>query len=97
MSFAILNEDSDSGYFYSASSSPSLLRGAPNYSIDTVSGLTHAKALQAPVSEGLAQGLYMTARVGFDPPTLRMQGTKLTTEPPCSVVSVHIVEAESCQ
>jgi len=28
-----------SGYFYSASSSPLLLRGAPNYSIDTVSEL----------------------------------------------------------
>src|SRR6218665_922909 len=29
-----------SGYFYSAFSSPLLLRGAPNYSIDTVSKLT---------------------------------------------------------
>jgi len=29
-----------SGYFYGASSSPLLLRGAPDYSIDTVSELT---------------------------------------------------------
>jgi len=29
------------GYFYSASSSPLLLRGAPVYSIDTVSELAH--------------------------------------------------------
>jgi len=29
-----------SGYFYSASSSPLLLRGAPDYSIDTVAELT---------------------------------------------------------
>jgi len=34
------------------------------------------------MSEGLAQGSYMAARVGFKPATLRMQGTKLTTEPP---------------
>ena len=30
------------GYFFSALSSPLLLRGAPDYSIDTVSDLTHA-------------------------------------------------------
>jgi len=29
----------------------------------------HAKALQAAVSEGLAQGCYMVVRVGFKPPT----------------------------
>src|SRR6218665_1581702 len=33
-----------SGYFYSASSSPLLLRGAPDYCIDTVSELTHRSA-----------------------------------------------------
>jgi len=33
-----------SGYFYSASSSPLLLRGAPDYSIDTVSELTRRSA-----------------------------------------------------
>jgi len=31
-------------YFYSASSSPLLLRGAPDYSIDTVSELTSQSA-----------------------------------------------------
>src|SRR6218665_2044590 len=34
-----------SGYFYSASSSPLLLRDAPDYSIDTVSELTRRSAL----------------------------------------------------
>jgi len=44
-----------SGYFYSASSNPLLLRGAPVYSIDTVLELArlHAEALQATASEGL--------------------------------------------
>jgi len=54
----------NSGYFYSASSSPLLFRGAPDYSIDTVSGF-HAEALQATVSEELALGPYVVARVGF--------------------------------
>src|SRR6218665_1738402 len=34
----------DSGYFYSASSSPLLLRGVIDYSIDTVSELTYRRA-----------------------------------------------------
>ena len=41
--------------------------------------------IQATMSEGLAQGQYMAARVGFEPATLQMQGTKLTTEPPRSL------------
>jgi len=49
-------------YFYSASSSPLLLRVARDYSTDTVSKLTCRRQL----SEGLAQGLYMAARVGFN-------------------------------
>ena len=32
--------------------------------------------------EGLAQDLYVATRVGFEPETLRMQGTELTTEAP---------------
>ena len=57
-----------SGYFYSTSSSPLLLRGAP-------------EALQATVSEGLAHDPYVVSRVGFEPATLRTQGPELTTEP----------------
>jgi len=33
-----------SRYFYSASSSPLLIRGAPDYSIDTVSEITRRSA-----------------------------------------------------
>ena len=34
------------------------------------------------MSEGVAQGPYLEARVRFEPATLRTQGTKPTTEPP---------------
>ena len=33
------------------------------------------------MSEELAQGPYVVARVGFEPATLRTQSTELTTEP----------------
>ena len=35
------------------------------------------------MSKGLALGLYLAARVGFEPATLWTQGSELTTEPPC--------------
>ena len=47
-----------SGYFYSSSSYPLLLRGAPDYSIDTMSKF-HSEAPQASASGGLAQGPYV--------------------------------------
>jgi len=53
------------GYFYSTSSSPLLLRGAPEYSTDTVSEF-HAEVFQATASEGLGQAPYVAARVGFE-------------------------------
>jgi len=43
--------------------------------------------IQATMSEGLAQGPYMVAKVGFEPATLQTQGTELTTEPPCPTCS----------
>ena len=36
----------------------------------------------ATTSEGLAQGPYKAARVGFEPTTFRTEGTKTTTQPP---------------
>ena len=39
------------------------------------------------MSEGLAQGPDMVARVVFEPATLRMPDTKPTTEPPCNVLA----------
>ena len=42
------------------------------------------------MSEGLAQGTYVAARMGFEPPTLQTQGTELATEPPCPTLGVYI-------
>jgi len=53
--------------------SPRLLRGAPNHSNWHCVG-----AQQATVSEGLAQGPYMAARVEFEPTTLRSNGIDST-------------------
>src|SRR6218665_2579379 len=41
----------------------------------------HAEALQATVSEGLAQGPYVVARAGFKPTTLRLKGIDSTNVP----------------
>ena len=38
--------------------------------------------IQAIRGEGLAQGLYLAARMGFEPVTLRTKDTDLSTEPP---------------
>src|SRR6218665_263801 len=70
-----------SGHFYSAPSSPLLLRGAPDHSTDTVSGF-HAEAPQATVSKGLAQGSYVAARAGVEPTTLRLRVIDLINAPP---------------
>ena len=49
--------------------------------MDTVSEF-HTEAPQATVSERLAQGPYVAARVGFKLATIWTQGTELTTKPP---------------
>src|SRR6218665_3234684 len=41
------------------------------------------------VSEGLAQGSYMTARVGFEHATIRTQGIEPTTELPRSTLNFY--------
>ena len=38
------------------------------------------------MSEGLTQGPYVVAGVGFEPMSFRTQGTEPTTEPPCSTI-----------
>ena len=68
------------GYFYSTSSGPLLLRGAPG-STDTVSEF-HAKIPQAIVSWVLVQGPYLAVRVGVEPATLGRKGDESTNEPP---------------
>ena len=47
-------------------------------------------------SEGLTQGSYVAARVGFEPATIRMQGTEPTTEQPHPTITkwttIYILE-----
>ena len=57
-----------SGYFYSASSSPLLLRGAADAArIGPTVSEFHAEAPQAIANEGLAQGSYVAARTDSNP------------------------------
>ena len=71
-----------SGYFYSASSSPLLSRGAADTTRLMCRSL-HAEAQQATASEGLAnaKGPYVATTVEFEPSTTRTQGAEFTTEP----------------
>src|SRR6218665_1410987 len=64
-------------YFYRASSSPLLLRSAP----DTVPEF-HVEAPQTTVSEGLTKGRYVAARAGVEPMTLRTKGGDSINAPP---------------
>src|SRR6218665_1003359 len=57
-------------YFYSFSQPEPF---NPTIAIDTVSEFTHGRALQATVSEGLAQDPYVAAIAGFEPTTLRLK------------------------
>src|SRR6218665_1683825 len=69
------------GYCYSASSSP--------HSTGTVSEF-HAEAPQVIASEELAQYLYLAARAGLDPKTLRTIGVESTNEPPRSTLLFYV-------
>jgi hypothetical protein len=60
-------------HFYTAPSSPLLLRGGPDYSPKECWSF-HAKVPRATVSEGLAQGPCAVARVWIKPATLPAQG-----------------------
>src|SRR6218665_1962636 len=55
----------------------------------TLCGSLHAKALQATVSERLAQGRYAVARAGFKPTTLRSKGFDSTNAPPRQYNRTH--------
>ena len=72
-------------HFFSASHSMSLSEALPTIAM-TLYGSLHAEALQATVSEGLAQGPYAAARVGFEPATLQSKGSDSTNAPPCIYV-----------
>ena len=68
--------------FYSASSSPLLLRLSEALPIQHgYCDEFHAEAPQATASEGLAKGPYVAARAGFEPTTLRSKGVDSTNAP----------------
>src|SRR6218665_1648526 len=70
-----------SGHFYSAASSPLLLRGAPDYSTDTVHIGVSRRSAKATADKGLAQGPYMAARAGVEPTALRLRVIASTNAP----------------
>ena len=78
-----------SGHLYSAPSSPLLLRGAPDYSMDTVSEF-HAKRAQTTAGKGLAQGHYVAAVAEFEPTTLRLKVIVSTKAPPRQTWKRHM-------
>src|SRR6218665_3612889 len=75
------------GHFCSAPSRPLLLRGAPDYSTDTVSEFHARRSAQATAGKGLARGPYMAARAGVEPTTLRLRVISSTNAPPCPTTS----------
>src|SRR6218665_3320890 len=70
-----------SGHFYSASSSPLLLRGAPDYGTDTVSEF-YAEAHRQLLAKDLPNVLILAARGGVEATTLRVRVIDLTNAPP---------------
>src|SRR6218665_1422535 len=70
-----------SGHFYSAPSSPLLLRGASDYSTGYCIGVSPRSA-QATAGKGLLQGPYVAARAGVEPTTLRLKVIVSTKAPP---------------
>jgi len=65
------------------------------HSTDTASEF-HAEASQATVSEGLAQGHYVTARAGFETATLRTKGDESTNEPPRHTANIIVKFSKCC-
>jgi len=55
----------------------------------------HTEALQTTVSEGLAQGPYVSAGVEFKPTTLRSKGIDSTKAPPRPTLDVLDVTQSS--
>jgi len=86
-----------SGYFTSASSSPLLLRGVPDYITHTVSCLTRRRATGN--CEWRIFPKVPTRRLewDFEHATCRMQGTKFTTEPQSPKSSSGCLSPVACR
>src|SRR6218665_2025114 len=86
----IIHSFNHSGHFYSAPSSPLLLRGAPDYSTDTVSEF-HAEAHRQLQVKDLPKVLYVTARAGVEPTTLRLKVIDSTKAPSRPIIAFAVV------
>src|SRR6218665_810407 len=72
-----------SGYFYSASSSPLHIRGAPDTARILCRSVTLKRHRQLRATDlPTAQGPSVSARAGFEPTTLLTIGVDSTNEPP---------------
>ena len=81
-----------SGCFFSASSSPLLLRGTLDTARILCLSFTPKRHRQLRVKD-LPKGPYVTDRAGFKPMTLRTKGDEMTNEPPCPTIQcVDIVK-----
>jgi len=69
-------------HLYSATHSMSLSEALPTTAM-SLCRILHAEALQATVSEGLAQRPYVAARAGLEPTILRSKGFDSTNTPQC--------------
>ena len=73
-----------SSYFYSACSSPTTTQKRSQLQHRYFVGVNTLKRYRQLLSEGLAQGPYVAARVEFEPVTFQTQ-----TEPPHPIYHVH--------
>src|SRR6218665_2698737 len=71
-----------SDHFYSASSSPLLLRSGPDTTRILGRSLTPKRHRQLRVKDLLKIPVYVAAKAGFEPTTLRLKGFDTTNAPP---------------
>src|SRR6218665_1452052 len=83
VNFTAIESYIHSGNFYSVFSSPLLLRGAPDYSVDTVWELARRSATGNHESRTFPRSL----SGGFDRATFQTQGGTPTAEPPHSIIN----------
>src|SRR6218665_3244905 len=84
-----------SDHFYSASSSPLLLRSAPDTAWILSRSFTPKRHRQLRVKDLFVQGPYVAARVRFEPTTLRLTGIDSANAPPCPTRDIWLLYVSS--
>src|SRR6218665_4086579 len=80
-----------SGHFYNAPFKSSATQRRSRLQHGYCIGVS-CRSGQATVGKGLAQGLYMAARAGVEPTTLRLKAIDSTKAPPC--IFPHVLPAD---